>query len=274
MNLYDISGDIANCAVAGVSLSGATWGLWRWHYRPRFLCGVPPLGVDPAHPESVGRRSVTRGFVHHPRVFAQPIRGSQADHVSPRLYESLKASDSCRRVLVDEDGTLELPVLLENHGSRSALNLAANIVFLPDDKIRLRDAVAESLPMIVYAADSESLSPRARVMNADPSIRAAYGQHLQHGFVGDGVWLRGTLSANCWEMVVVKLAVADNCDELLVIYTIESTDGFVRARTWAQLCTLVRSPESVGRRQQVSTKKLAPPATSRRSLAPRLKGRL
>jgi hypothetical protein len=189
------------------------------------------------------------------------------------LHETLQASDSCRRVLVDEDGMLELPVLLENHGSRSALNLAANIVFLPDDKVRLRDAVAESLPMIIYAADSESLSPRAQVMNADPRIRAAYEQYLRHGFVGDGVWLRGTLSANCWEMVVVKLSVADDCDELLVIYTIESTDGFVRARTWAQLCTLVRSPESVGSRQQIPTKRLSPPANSRRPLAPRLKGR-
>ena len=52
--------------------------------------------------------------------------------------------------------------------------------------------------------------------------------------------MRGDLSPNCWEMVVVKLKIQDDCHEILIIYTIDSSDGFVRAQTWGQLCALDR----------------------------------
>lgn len=184
---------------------------------------------------------MSRGFIHNPRLFARPLRGSDADQISADLESALRTCECYRRLPLDDNGTIELPVLFENRGSRAAPNLSANIVFMPAGKVRLVDAVAETLRMTVYAANDEFLAPDVKAINADRRIAAAYARHLRHVLLGDGVWLRGDLSPNCWEMVVVKLEVDCDCDEILIVYTVDSSDGFVRARTWAQICSLDRN---------------------------------
>jgi hypothetical protein len=238
-DIFDVAKRIADLAVAGAGIAAAGWGLARWWSRPRFICGIPPLGNQ--HERSdLGNASVTKGFRHNPAYFAKPLKRRNLHNISARLRRQLIGSQSFRSVTVDAERRAEIPILLENRGARSATGLTANIVFLPGDDpgVHLIDAVSESMPFAVYGRDLGLLTASARQRAPDRKIVETYCHALRHAELGDGIWLHGDLSANTYQLVVATLQIDPGCDAFDVIYTVNSLDGFVRARAWIQACSL------------------------------------
>jgi hypothetical protein len=96
------------------------------------------------------------------------------------------------------------------------------------------DAEAKSLDYRGFVLDKSALSDHAKERSAPSGVVNAYSRALAYVPLGDGVWLSGDLDANTFEVVCLTLRIdpAEIWFELL--FTINCSDGFVRASIFVQ----------------------------------------
>jgi hypothetical protein len=107
------------------------------------------------------------------------------------------------------------------------------------------DAEAESLDLRVFVLDQSALSDHAKEHSAPDEVVTAYGRALAYVPLGDGVWLSGDLNANTFEVVCLTLRVDPSEIWFELLFTINCSDGFVRASIFVQ-ALLAERAESEG----------------------------
>jgi len=237
--VFSMANGDAGLVVTLVGLIGAAISLVRWHNKPQFVCGVLPLEAELADPRfaapRLGHQSLTKAFRFEQKYFAMRLRRSNVADLAPAFRSRLQSDLSCRHVTVPAGGTMSLPVILANYGGRTATGLTCSVILSsPGSKVKLCDAEVESLNYRVFALDQTVLRDHAKTKSAPQEVVDAYTRVLTYIPVGDGVWLWGDLNANSFEVICLTLKVEAPSTWFELLFTINCSDGFVRAETYVQ----------------------------------------
>ncbi|HET7051086.1 MAG TPA: hypothetical protein VFI54_22655 [Solirubrobacteraceae bacterium] len=238
-DVFSMTMSEAGLVVTLFGLLGAVISLLRWRNKPHFVCGVLPLEAELADPrfaaQKLGQRSLTKAFRFEQKYFAMRLRRSNVEDLAPAYRSRLQSDLSCRRVTVPAGGTMSLPVILANYGGRTATDLTCSVILsAPGSKVKLCDAEVESLDYRVFALDQTVLREHAKAKSAPKEVVDAYTRVLTYIPVGDGVWRWGDLSANSFEVICLTLKVEVPSTWFELLFTINCSDGFVRAETYVQ----------------------------------------
>ena len=238
-DVFSMANRDAGLVVTLVGLLGAVVSFVRWRNKPQFVCGVLPLEAELTDPRfaapKLGQRSLTQAFRFDQKYFAMRLRRSNVEDLAPAFRSRLRSDLSCRRVMVPAGGTVSLPVILANYGGRTATSLTCSMILSATEaKVKLCDAMVESLDYRIFALDQTVLSDHAKAKSAPKEVVDAYTRALTYIPVGDGVWLWGDLNANSFEVVSLTLKVEMTPTWFELLFTINCSDGFVRAGTYVQ----------------------------------------
>ena len=264
--------DLANVPgllATGLALVGGAWAFVKWLNRPRFVCGVPPSHAERESkgvaPDRLGEFSLDHEFAHRAALFARRFRpglrrrrvrlvrllarlarreGRASEHLSRAERDRLRRHPSSR-VLHVRDGIVTLPVLFVNRGARTAPGYNARVLLYRPEGTRLHvvDVKSEGLDFYAYVTRPELVEDETRMGGRvpDAAIVAAYADYLVdvEGW-SDGLWLWGSLAANSYEMVLVRLRVEDERPApVYLVYAIDSADAWVRSSTFLQAFEIV-----------------------------------
>lgn len=217
---------------SGFAVLAGARGALRFLRRPNLACGVPPFRYEGIPTSRIGRNSVAHQYEYRSLCLGRRLNGNP-ESLSAREREAILDDRYRCRSLRPDAGVQKLPFILVNSGRRGAYNYLASISFL-DRRVRVLDVAAESLDCLLFSSDTKQLeTPLTSGSVVDQSIVDAYDLGAASN-VGDMVFVWGNLDAQMHEMVLVTVDIDAGCEDFVVTFSIDCSDGWLKARTFIQ----------------------------------------
>lgn len=222
-----------------IVLVGALWTLLKWTRRPRFIIGVPPLFSEQIKKRipsnKVGKRSIWNQFKHKNNCFAVAIHDKEylTDSDERRLFmDNLK----CRVLELDENRCVNLPVIVENCGQRTAEDYVLGISFL-SPKVHILDVSTESLDInAFYCTDKDAIENfTLKKVMANDRIVEAYDKYMNIGEqYGDIIFFTGALEGGMYEMILIKIQCEIDVNKFIIGFSLGCSDGWLSNQSFFQ----------------------------------------
>lgn len=229
-------------SIVGFSVTAITlvtfWARYERRKKgPRFKVGSPPTAREASDKhiaaDAVGEWTSVLNFVHSERSLARRVEKQNLSVEEENKLERELRQEPCRyrRIYVDASGYGELPVIVENCGSRRAPSSYLGII-MRDSGVQVVGAVSEYMKISTLfvhdpAAFDSSQNGAQPVSKEIVDRYADYMYPLIEKKYGDIVYLEGALDGEMYEMVLLKIRVEPGLRDFSVAFRLGWHDTLI-----------------------------------------------